>query len=97
MLAEVDPRALTHEQLRELIAAQLGSARTRSLALTDVLDDHDLVKQHSTLMSPFVWDLAHIANFEELWLLRETLGIDPVRPEVDKLYDAFEHPRAQRP
>lgn len=97
MLAEVDPRALTHEQLRELIAAQLGSARTRSLALTDVLDDHDLVKQHSTLMSPFVWDLAHIANFEELWLLRETLGIDPVRPEVDKLYDAFEHPRSQRP
>jgi iron(II)-dependent oxidoreductase len=48
-------------------------------------------------MSPLVWDLAHIANQEELWLLRAVGGRDPMHPEIDPLYDAFEHPRAERP
>ncbi len=45
-------------------------------------------------MSPLVWDLAHIANQEELWLLRAVGGRDAIHPEIDPLYDAFEHPRA---
>jgi iron(II)-dependent oxidoreductase len=48
-------------------------------------------------MSPLVWDLAHVANQEELWLLREIGGLDPMHPEIDPLYDAFEHPRSERP
>ena len=48
-------------------------------------------------MSPLVWDLAHIANQEELWLLREVGGRESMHPEIDPLYDAFEHPRAERP
>jgi len=48
-------------------------------------------------MSPLVWDLAHVANQEELWLLRGVGGREPMRPEIDPLYDAFEHPRAERP
>ena len=48
-------------------------------------------------MSPLVWDLAHIANQEELWLLREVGGREPMHPEIDPLYDAFEHPRSERP
>ncbi len=48
-------------------------------------------------MSPLVWDLAHIANQEELWLLRGVDGQDPIHPEIDPLYDAFEHPRSERP
>ena len=35
--------------------------------------DAELMAQHSPLMSPLVWDLAHIGNYEELWLLRELL------------------------
>ena len=66
--------------------------------MTDVLDDAELVRQHSRLMSPLVWDLAHIGNQEELWLLRDVGGRDPILPEtVDQLYDAFQHPRADRP
>src|SRR6202020_1243170 len=57
----------------------------------------NLVRQHSPLMSPLVWDLAHIANQEELWLLRNVGGREPMHPEIDPLYDAFEHPRAARP
>ena len=76
----------------------LERARARTLHLTD-LDEPTLVAQHDPLMSPLVWDLAHIGQQEELWLLR---GGDPTRPgmlapDVDSLYDAFKHRRADRP
>src|SRR5215472_3779988 len=85
------------EALRDLVARHLVTARERTELLTGSVDDGDLVRQHSPLMSPLVWDLAHIANQEELWLLREVGGREPMRPEIDPLYDAFEHPRSERP
>src|SRR6202142_3101896 len=85
------------EALRDLAVAALLSARERTTLLTTAVDEADLVKQHSPLMSPLVWDLAHIANQEELWLLRAVGGRDPLHPEIDPIYDAFEHPRAERP
>src|SRR6266516_1626783 len=88
---------LDPEVLRGVIARELTGARRRTSLLTDSVDETDLVRQHSPLMSPLVWDLAHIANQEELWLLREVGGREPMHPEIDPLYDAFEHPRAERP
>ena len=85
------------EALRDLVASNLLTARERTELLTGSVDDGDLVRQHSPLMSPLVWDLAHVANQEELWLLREVGRREPMHPEIDPLYDAFEHPRAQRP
>src|SRR5215469_7182954 len=85
------------EALRSQIASRLMEARARTSGLTGCVDDADLVRQHSPLMSPLVWDLAHIANQEELWLLRGVGGEEPMHPEIDPLYDAFEHPRAERP
>ena len=49
--------------------ADLTTARDRTLLLTDH-DEPELVRQHSPLMSPLVWDLAHIGQQEDLWLLR---------------------------
>lgn len=83
--------------LREQVAAELERTRLRSAALTDAVDDADLVRQHSPLMSPLVWDLAHIGNQEELWLVRDVGGRDPVRQDIDHLYDAFRHARRDRP
>jgi iron(II)-dependent oxidoreductase len=85
------------EALREHVATQLRRSRDRSVELTDAVDDDDLVRQHSKLMSPLVWDLAHIGNQEELWLVRDVGGREPVREDIDNLYDAFQHPRADRP
>ena len=84
--------------MNEQVARDLERARTRTLHLTD-LDEPTLVAQHDPLMSPLIWDLAHIGQQEELWLLR---GGDPSRPgllspAVDALYDAFKHVRADRP
>ena len=92
------PTSMTEDQLKQYVADELERGRDRSIGLTtDVLEEGELLAQHSQLMSPLVWDLAHVGNYEELWLLREAAGIDAMRPELDDIYDAFEHPRATRP
>jgi gamma-glutamyl hercynylcysteine S-oxide synthase len=83
--------------LKGRIADQLTQARSRTAVLADAVDDDDLVKQHSPLMSPLVWDLAHVGSQEELWLVRDVGGREPLRPDLDHLYDAFRNPRANRP
>ncbi|MGI8807903.1 MAG: ergothioneine biosynthesis protein EgtB [Acidimicrobiales bacterium] len=83
--------------VRQRVTEELEAARRRSLALLEPLDDDGLLRQHSPLMSPLVWDLAHIGNFEELWLLREVAGAPPIDPALDDIYDAFRHPRPNRP
>ncbi|MEV0686012.1 ergothioneine biosynthesis protein EgtB [Nocardia sp. NPDC050378] len=85
------------ERARARIADVLARARRRTALLTDSVDEADLVAQHSPLMSPLVWDLAHIGNQEELWLVRDVGGREPVRSDIDELYDAFKHARANRP
>jgi iron(II)-dependent oxidoreductase len=85
------------ERLREVVAAELTRARARTTTLTETVDDADLTRQHSPLMSPLVWDLAHVGNQEELWLVRDVGGRDPLRHDLDELYDAFKHPRRNRP
>src|SRR5947199_5106712 len=83
--------------MHEAAARGLQQARTRTLSLTD-LDNRELTAQHSPLLSPLVWDLAHIGQQEDLWLLRHgdahREGLLP--PSVEALYDAFTQPRAVR-
>ncbi len=83
--------------LRDHLEAELARTRARSETLTDAVDDGELIRQHSQIMSPLVWDLAHIGNQEELWLVRDVGGREPVRTDIDHLYDAFKHPRSDRP
>src|SRR6516162_10465930 len=89
--------ALEGSELKERIASELQAARGRTLRLLEPISDAQLVRQHSPLMSPLVWDLAHIGHFEELWLLRRLTGAEPIFPESDNVYDAFEHSREERP
>ena len=81
---------------REGYAERLAEARERTLALVAPLSDRDLDRVHSPLMSPLVWDLGHIAAFEDLWLCVRGGDLDPLRPELMSVYDASETPRAQR-
>jgi iron(II)-dependent oxidoreductase len=77
------------------LAAGLAEARARTLQLVAPLSDDDLHRQHDALMSPIVWDLGHIAYFEELWLTRNLDG--PIEfVEMPGLYNPFEHPRRER-
>ena len=70
--------------------------RRATLALVAHLDDATLQRTHSPIMSPLVWDLAHIAAYEDLWLAHRHAGLQLLRPELAELYDAFETPRAVR-
>jgi iron(II)-dependent oxidoreductase len=74
----------------------LRDTRARTLALVAHLDDDALEHVHSPLMSPLVWDLGHIAAFEDLWLAHRGAGLPLLRPDLAEVYDAFETPRAQR-
>jgi gamma-glutamyl hercynylcysteine S-oxide synthase len=80
---------------REALAA-LDSVRRRTLELISHLDDDRLSRQHSPIMSPLVWDLAHIAAYEDLWLCHRHAGLPLLRPDLAEIYDAFETPRAVR-
>jgi gamma-glutamyl hercynylcysteine S-oxide synthase len=82
--------------LRERIASDLESARRRSLGLLAPLPDEQLVLQHSKLMSPLAWDLAHVGNYEEQWLLRAVAGLPSTCQEYDDIYNPFLHPRRSR-
>jgi gamma-glutamyl hercynylcysteine S-oxide synthase len=74
----------------------LDAARRRTLRLIDGVAEADLERVHSKLMSPLVWDLGHIAAFEDLWLVHRFGGEPMRRPELGHVYDAFETPRAYR-
>ncbi|PRY17082.1 ergothioneine biosynthesis protein EgtB [Kineococcus rhizosphaerae] len=85
--------------LEDAVAALEGARRTTT-RLTEAADA-ELTAQHSPLMSPLVWDLAHVGQQEELWLLQHGPGRAPDRtpvfhPTIACLYDAAEHPRAAR-
>ena len=62
----------------------------------DGLSDQDLERVHSPLMSPLVWDLGHIAAFEDLWLGRRFAGLPLLREDLIEVYDAMDTPRADR-
>ena len=94
--AQLKDAQVKDAQLKEMVAGELDAGRRRTLALLEPLADHDLRRQHSPLMSPLVWDLAHVGNYEDLWLLRG-LGLEGVGDQYDHLYDAFRHPRPDRP
>jgi iron(II)-dependent oxidoreductase len=70
--------------------------RERTLALVSALEDAELERVHSPLMSPLVWDLGHIAAFEDLWLGHRFGGQPLLREDLAGIYDAFETPRAHR-
>ncbi|HYH81214.1 MAG TPA: DinB family protein, partial [Longimicrobium sp.] len=77
------------------LAELLLDARTRTLLLVSSVPEDELMAQHNKLMSPIVWDLGHIAHFEELWLIRNLEG--PVEfGEMPGMFNPFENPRSVR-
>jgi iron(II)-dependent oxidoreductase len=78
------------------VVEALDEARQRTLGLVASVSEVDLERVHSTLMSPLVWDLGHIAAFEDLWLVHRYGARPLLRDGLADIYDAFETPRANR-
>jgi gamma-glutamyl hercynylcysteine S-oxide synthase len=81
---------------KEAIAERLVEARRFTLELIEPLDDDQLNRVYSPILSPLAWDLGHIANFEELWLVQTIGEREPLHGELGRFYDAIENPRKTR-
>jgi gamma-glutamyl hercynylcysteine S-oxide synthase len=89
----------TKAELVSELEALLSDVRERTLLLLSPLNAADLREQHDSLMSPVIWDLGHIAAFEELWLVRlaEHMATKAAPfGEMPGLFNPFEHPRRER-
>jgi gamma-glutamyl hercynylcysteine S-oxide synthase len=81
---------------KEAIADRLAAARRRTYELIEPLDDEQLNQVYSPILSPLAWDICHIANFEELWLVQTIGRREPLHGELGRFYDAIENPRRTR-
>ncbi len=66
-------------------------------ATDDVLapvSDEVLAAQLAPGVPPLVWSYAHVARFEELWILRTIGGARPIPDVHDHVYDAFRRERS---
>lgn len=81
--------------VREVVAL-LSEARARTRALVGPLTEEDLRVQHSPLMSPIVWDLGHIAHFEEVWLLEKLESGGTGEEGLRGIFNPFQNPRSGR-
>jgi gamma-glutamyl hercynylcysteine S-oxide synthase len=85
-----------HGRPADRVADDLASVRARTLALVSHLEPAQLERSADPIMSPLVWDLAHIAAYEDLWLCHRHGGVPLLHGELAEMYDAFETPRNVR-
>ena len=63
-------------------------ARQRTLALVADLVDEQLRGPRLAVVNPLLWEIGHVAWFQELWVLRHALGEAPIRADGDALWDS---------
>ena len=81
---------------REAIALRLDEVRRRTLELVSVLDWATLRRQHIPILSPIVWDLGHVGNFEEQWIGQRLAGHAPLADGYQRMFDPVANPRPTR-
>jgi gamma-glutamyl hercynylcysteine S-oxide synthase len=75
------------------IRSALERTRAETEELLKPLSDEELVEQVSPLASPLVWELAQIAHFAELWLLRNLYSLEPLGEPHEEVLSAFREQR----
>ena len=85
-------RRLDEAEIRHL----LEEARARTISLLSSVSETDQRLQHDPLMSPILWDLGHIAHFEEVWLVENLGGSLNGSEGLRGMYDPVENPRHTR-
>ena len=72
----------------DVLAAWMRDARRRTLELIADLDDAQLMGPRLAIINPLLWEIGHIAWFQEKWVLRHSAGRSPLRADADALYDS---------
>ena len=71
-------------------------ARQRTQALVADLDDAQLLGPRLAIVNPPLWEIGHIAWFQDQWVLRHAAGRPPLRADGDALYDSAAIPHDDR-
>ena len=74
---------------KDTLKAALLDARSRTLSLVEGLSEEQLLGPILPTVNPLRWEIAHVAYFHEYWVLRHLGGKQPVRADVDELFDSI--------
>ena len=66
----------------------LTEARAHTLELVDDLSDEQMLGPKLRIVNPPLWEIGHVAWFEEKWALRHLRNLEPSRADIDGLYDS---------
>jgi iron(II)-dependent oxidoreductase len=82
--------------MSEELASWVRDARSRTCALAAALAPDALLGPRLPIVNPPLWELGHVAWFQERWVLREARGRPPLRADADALYDSSAVPHEAR-
>ena len=68
--------------------ALLQEARERTLELIGDLNGEQLMGPRLSITNPLLWEIGHVAFFQEFWVLRHSRGRPPLLSNADTLYDS---------
>src|ERR1051325_10868714 len=63
-------------------------ARRRTIELYADLSDRAMAVPYLRIINPPVWELGHVAWFQEHWVLRHALGQPPIHADGDALWNS---------
>jgi iron(II)-dependent oxidoreductase len=72
----------------EELSAWVRDARRRTHGLVADLDAGQLVGPRLPIVNPPLWEIGHVAWFQERWVLRHAGGQPALRAEADRLWDS---------
>jgi iron(II)-dependent oxidoreductase len=72
----------------DTLAGALADSRARTLSLVLDLDDARWMGPLLPIVNPILWEIGHVAWFQERWVLRHARGEAPIRADGDALYDS---------
>lgn len=81
------------------LSSELALSRERSTRITDDLRGERLLGPKLSIVNPPLWELGHLAWFQEYWCLRHRDGEglrDSILPEADALFDSARVAHATR-
>src|SRR5438132_12027573 len=81
---------------RAQIAEWVYDARQRTCDLVADLTEGQLLGPRLPTVNPPLWEIGHVAWFQEKWVLRRAAGSRPTRADADALYDSAAVPHDTR-
>src|SRR5438094_13917 len=78
------------------LADWVREARATTCALIADLNDEQLFGPRLAILNPLLWEIGHVAWFQEKWVLRHAGRQGPMREDADALYDSAAVPHDTR-